>query len=410
MASLINITEYSGGWAYTGQRKLARTSAGRLYAVYMLKLAGQYQIYIEESDDNGATWGNQTIISTFAGMDSYAQYEPAIAVDSNDYLHVVHRGKATGFTLSDQIWYTLYNGAWQPPVRISTLAGMDDYNVQKSPAVAVDSNDHVHVVWAGQDTTYNAADQIWYNMNDGGWAGPVIISTFAGMDTNTQRLPSIDIDSSDYVHVVWGGAANAPYSVQDAIWYNVDSGGWVGPVCISDQVGANDHGQTDPCISVDLNDDLHVVWTGLADLYPANYQIWYQKKDGGGWAGTIRLSTAAGMSGYGQTRASVGSDWNDNIHVVWSGTDAPGENDIWYTKYSGGAWSAPAEIQGMANVNTYPNIRCSFYPASKGNRPFDGCDYGWENGTADPYSIYYDVEGDPFPSGGYAHSWGVIFG
>lgn len=72
------------GELYPGTKKLSRTSDGVLHTVYY-RSDGQYlQIYHSYSSDNGETWTEEALTS-----ESYNQTYPAIAVDSNDYLHVV---------------------------------------------------------------------------------------------------------------------------------------------------------------------------------------------------------------------------------------------------------------------------------------------------------------------------------
>jgi len=332
-------SETSSATGYNNQRKLVETRSGILYAVYHRQLSGQYQVYVKESADYGLTWTNETRISTYAGMGTRGNLYPSIAVDSQDRLHVVWLGRATGYTTYYQIWYTLYNGSWTDPVRISTYAGMSsDY--QYYPCIAVDSQDRLHVVWYGEAPGFD--DQIWYVKHDSSWGSPVRISTYAGMESRYQSRPCIAVDSNDHLHVVWYGRATG-YTTYYQIWYVKYDGSWGSPVRISTYPGMSSSYQYYPCISVDSGDQLHVVWYGRAVGYSTYYQIWYVAY-AGSWSDPVRISTYAGMENNYQYYPSINVD--RDLHVLWQGR-ATGFTDyykVWYAKYTG-SWIGPDCLQ-----------------------------------------------------------------
>jgi hypothetical protein len=305
-----------------------RTSDGTLYAVYFKQLSGYYQIYVAKSTDNGATWTGETRISTYSGMESYHQYYPSIAVDSNNYLHVVWYGMATGYTSYYQIWYAKYTTSWQTPVRISTYSGMESYN-QSYPSIAVDSNNYLHVVWYGCATGYTSYSQIWYAKYTTSWATPVRISTYSGMESYSQAYPSIAVDSNNY---------------------------------------------------------LHVVWYGMATGYTSYYQIWYAKYTTS-WQTPVRISTYSGMESYHQYYPSIAVDSNNYLHVVWYGraTGYTDYNKVWYAEYTT-SWQTPTVLQATGH-NILPNLRWSRYPTS--NQVTTRLDYVFTEGTASPYNVKF---------------------
>jgi len=345
--------------AYCSVRKLVRTRDGTLYAVYNKTLAGVHQLYVKKSVDDGATWTDETRISTYAGMQNYYQRDGSIAVDSSDHLHVVWRGMATGYTTRNQIWYAKYTTSWAPPVRISTVAGMAT-NTQGPPGIAVDSSDYLHVVWVGLTISPPANYQVWYNKYTGSWAGPVRISTYTNMATYPQYMPGIAVDSSDHLHVVWFGKATG-YTTIYQIWYAEYTDSWVTPVRISTYTNMATYNQWDPSIAVDASDHLHVVWHGKATGFTTVDQIWYAKYTTS-WVAPVRISTYTNMATYAQTYPSIAVDDDDYLHVLWGGkaTGYTNYDKIWHAEYTD-SWATPEVLQPIGQ-NKHPNIRWSRWP------------------------------------------------
>lgn len=109
--------------SYNNARHIVRDSNGYLYYAFLNGTTSN--VYVMNSTNSGVTWGAAVLISTAAGMSTHAQNYPCIAVDSNNYLHVVWEGEATGQTSVYAIWYTNYTGSsWATPIIISNATGM----------------------------------------------------------------------------------------------------------------------------------------------------------------------------------------------------------------------------------------------------------------------------------------------
>ena len=337
--------------AVTSQCKLARLSDGTLFAVYFKQLNGFYQVYVKKSTDNGETWTDETRIST-AGVGHHSM--PSIAVDSDDCLHVVWSGNYLVYPANSQIWYAYYDGSWSTPIRISTGEGMDQ-NVQLAPCIAVDGEGCLHVVWSGSSPDFDYYDyQVWYTKFDGSWSEPVRLSTYPSMNLAPHYDTCIAIDSNNYLHVVWWDAGTTVH-----IWYVKYDGSWSEPIWLSTLEGmGGTRGQNHPCIAVDPNDYLHVVWSGRSTSYPTNYQIWYRRFVTS-WGNIIRLSTFLGMNEYQQRNPSISIDDKHYLHVVWQGMATGYEPDwkVWYSYYDGN-WATPECLQ-PTGANYQPNVRWS---------------------------------------------------
>ena len=350
------------------QRKLVRLSDGTLYAVYHRKYFGDYQIYVKKSVDGGANWSTSFRVSS--GMGGYDQIYPSIAVDSNDYLHVVWMGDSSGYP-NYQIWYAKYTTSWIAPVRISTYTGMDT-EYQGPPSIAVDSNDYLHVVWEGYIP--GATERLWYAKYITSWSTPERICDPKG------HYPCIAVDSNDYLHVVWSGPGYRQ------VFHAKYITSWSTPVRISTYAGMESYHQEHTSIVVDSNDCLHIVWHGQATGFP-NRQIWYAKYTTS-WIAPVRISTYTGMSDYSQYHSSIAVDSSNCLHVIWDGAIGAA-NQIWYTKYTT-AWSIPELLQATG-VAPFPNLRWSNYPIS--NRVIARLDYVFTQGSVSPYNIRFAYSG-----------------
>ena len=261
---------------------------------------------------------------------------------------------ATGYT-SEQIWYNKYTDSWAGPVRISTFTDMEDYE-QYNPSIAVDSNDYLHVVWHGQTPDYDRDSQIWYSKYTDSWSAVIRISDIAEMAGDPQTSPSIAVDSNDYLHVAWRGKADGFVAYQ--VWYVKYTDSWANPVRISTYANMAENHQFIPSIAVDSDDHIHVVWHGLATGYLGNPQIWYAKYTDA-WITPVRISDLVDMEDYGQSDPSIAVDSDDYIHVLWHGTYT-GYVDfvkVWYAVYTD-SWADPVVLQPTGQ-NKYPNLRWS---------------------------------------------------
>ncbi len=336
------------------QRKLARTSNGTLWATWAHRTGSTMSVYVSNSTDEGATWGSQ-LLQTWddAHMTSG---KGALAVDGADNVHVIWDGENSGVhAVFHQIWYSFWNGsAWSAPVDISDGAGMES-SVCQEPSIAVDSDNQLHVLYVSKPAPQTDL-QVYYSKYNGSWSTPLIISTYAGMSDDDQRAPGIAVDSNDYLHVSWYGPATG-FAVNQ-VWYNTFTASWAGPIRLSTLAGMSTRICTTSSVAVDSSDNVQVVFVGRDDGFPANGQIWYTVKTGG-WSDPLRISTAVNQENTIQFAPSIAVDSDDELHVAWHGFDTDDEK-VWYALYNG-SWNTPVIEQGVGqNVN--PNLRWARWP------------------------------------------------
>ena len=228
-------------------------------------------------------WSNATVIS-----DGYSDvywndgnsFYPTIAIDSNDAVHVAWRDDTDGVWGADsEIMYVKYTTAtgWSNVTIISD--GLNDiyWNDRSSydPAIAVDSNDQVHVVWEDYtDGVWGIDTEIMYAnfTSDLGWSNVTIISDGLNdiyWNDGSSLNPAIAVDSSDTVHIVWYDGTDGVWGIDSEIMYVnfTKINKWSNITILSDGFSGvywNEESSSDPAIAISTN-QVHVVWEDYTD-------------------------------------------------------------------------------------------------------------------------------------------------
>ncbi|MBA7635142.1 hypothetical protein ES703_42743 [subsurface metagenome] len=243
------------------ERKVARKSDGTLCCVYIYRTGGVNRIWLATSTDEGRTWSTEAITTILSD-----QAYPTIAIDSNDNIHVVWSGLGWGANPDCQnIQYRRKTaGGWQAQEAVTDT---DAYQV--FPVIAVDSQDNVHVAWAGKG--WGANPGIWneqYRQRTGaGWQAQEAITDI----NESQDVLTIAIDSSDVVHVVWSGNGWGANPGFKNLQYRQRTGaGWQAQVAITDDA-INRYPYS---LAIDSNDYLHLVLEGAGIEYSQRIAAW----------------------------------------------------------------------------------------------------------------------------------------
>jgi len=226
-----------------------------------------------------AEYSNVTVISDgYAGIywNDGDSSVPDIAVDDSGGIHVVWHDETNGeWGTDEEIMYANYTEAtgWSNVTVISDgYAGIywnDGYS--SWPSIAVDNSGGIHAVW--QDSTngeWGTDSEIMYAnyTNADGWSNVSVISDgYAGIYWNDDysSFPSIAVDNSGGIHVVWHDDTNGEWGTDFEIMYAnyLKADGWSNPTVISDGYAGiywNDGISGHPKIAVDNSGGIHVVW------------------------------------------------------------------------------------------------------------------------------------------------------
>ena len=204
---------------------------------------------------------------------------------------------------------------------------------QMYPSIAVDASDNLHVVWQGMDAG-NTHYQIKYSNYTGtSWSLWTNISPISGY---FQEYPAIALDSTGNIHVVWEGADEG-YPANDQIKYaNKTASGWSLLINIQPIPSYN---QSKPTIALDSTDNLHILWYGTDSMETVNSQIKYSNRTASGWSDWVNISATAG---YAQSYVSIAIDGGDNVHAAWAGKDSGSvtKTQVKYANKTASGWSA----------------------------------------------------------------------
>jgi len=360
-----HVMGYTRFWAATGEasgnRVTVRDSQGNIHAVYAYAIGAPYadssEIYYVFSTNDGFTWSEPQNISW---TDSFTSYEPNLAIDSQDRLHCVwkqyYEDTATSY-LDVDVYYAQNDGSgWTTAINISNQS----YGANACySSMVVDSQDHVHMVW-DMDLGFSANWDIFYSYyNDTVWSEPYQVSNTPYDDA----FPAMAIDSNDHLHMVWrqwstdgpiyysfydgiswssseiiasmtDGKSSYPCIVADSqnlprvifgcalpsdsgnIYYTAFDGvSWSAPLNLSNTINHSAY----TSLSIDSLDQLYVVWSEKTPF--PNQEIYYRTYNGTIWSGVMNLTQDTSLSWCPKLGNPVKGGAVDLVWVdSWAGT------------------------------------------------------------------------------------------
>ncbi len=170
----------------------------------------------------------------------------------------------------------------------------------------------------------------------------VLSDTYPLWNEGDSYYSSIAVDASGTIHVVWYDTTNGAWGTDIEIMYASNSGsGWSNATVISDDETLwNDGASYYPSIAVDASGTIHVVWSDYSyGAWGTDIEIMYTSNSGSGWSNATVISDDETLWNDGASYyPSIAIDASGSIHVVWFdytdgawGTDG----EIMYTSYVG---------------------------------------------------------------------------
>jgi hypothetical protein len=217
----------------------------------------------------------------------------------------------------------------------------------------------VHLVWVDTRTGFQ---EVWTKrfVPGTGWTPDeqVVFSP------TSASVPSITTDWHNHAHLVWVDRRD---SNQNEIYYKeyVPGVGWD---ALDTRVTTNTFSQIQPYVDADAMGNVYTVWTDLRNG-SANFDIFYDTRKGGVWAGNTPLvSAASDTSNSMQQYPGIAHDDFGTAYVAWMDERLPaslGKNkEAFYKVGSNVVTAVPiAEAPGLTRLlRNYPN---PFNPLTK---------------------------------------------
>ena len=363
---LISQDDNMMGW-YT---RMAVDSEGNIHVVWnerIVNLPLQNEIHYSRSSDNGDTWSaiNQDVFISFDdGVDANTNSD--IAIDSDDIIYVVWPEDVIDIR---EIHYSIsYDGGdtWTGQTRdtyLSLLGGTDALN----PALAVDHNDVIHVVW-NQDDPLTGIDEIYYSRStDGGqtWSSQTAETIISYPDGQAASYPEIALGENNEIIVAWREADDV-VTTNSVVNVSISTDGgdtWTGstadiPLTLPFRM------IYDPRIIVDSNGIVHSIWRGTQDqASPFHYEVYHSRSLDNGitWSGiaTEQMVSYYPPGDYSCNIPNIGVDNMSNVVVVWDEDYTDDNNEIMVSASTDGglSWSGETQDEIVSFPDNHPAYR-----------------------------------------------------
>ena len=288
-------------------------------------------------------WTPTEVVSTES---TQASLWPALSVDSMNNVHVAW-DDVTNYLSSgtdNDIFYKYRNvstGMWSTAEVISTESTANS----RFASIIADKNDAPHLAWHdATDLSSGSDNDIFYkfwNLTLMNWSPVSVVSTES--DLNSERV-SLAFDNTDNLHFAWHDLTdyNGAGADSDIFFKRLSSQNiWSTTEIISSGSNLMEYV---PSIAIDSTNTIHVVWfNGLDRNAPSNIFYRYWDSSTSQWSTIQEIRTTSLKS----WRPEIYIDETDNIHMTWSeGNDVDDDFDIYYAMIS----DNPSTIFGYSTV------------------------------------------------------------
>ena len=252
--------------------------AGNLYISWHDDSVGNKEAYLVKrgSLDGSDIWGSEKKINTLA--DSYDQSHPRIALLENSgitSIAVVWQDNRSGDL---DVYMEKFNSTgdkqWLPE-KIANTNPISDGTSQYDPVLAADSSDNICIAWT--DGRNGSLDVYAAKYNSDGvaqWAADNIkINTDSG--TDSQYSPSIAINSSDILYIVWTDERNGNQDIYAQKYNSSGIAQWLEDLRVN--IDTSSSNQYSPDIAIDPTDgEPYASWqddrNGDLDIYATKFE------------------------------------------------------------------------------------------------------------------------------------------
>ncbi len=305
-----------------GTPSIAVDQQGRIHIVWW-DCRGPCTVYYSRSDDGGKSFTENIPVTNLSSANQW----PVVAVDSEGNPHVAW------FHICN-LYYTKSTDGGKTFLD-STIINDKPERGNGRISIAIDEDDEVHIAWMGSrhindhpgddlDVFYDSAPK------DGEFGEDIAVGD---EDTHfAQWSPDISVRDG-VVHIVWVDVRYAPdpfsFASEGDIFYSYSNDGQR----FSKAIPVNDNstgGKYIPSIGVDESGRVHVVWVDERDSETSLCDIYYSYSlDLGIFRESVRVNNETGF--FLKTVPSMVVSESGTPHVVWM-DERNGDRDIYYNR------------------------------------------------------------------------------
>ncbi len=274
------------------------------------------------------SWSSPTNISN----SSITSYKPKVLQDKSENVYALWLD--SDFTSQYKLYFSKLEGeVWSSP---QPIISSDKYSPLYDFDFTIDSQNQIHLVYT--QTVSGSGYVVHYTFYNGTeWSIPQEVSQGSS--------PSIEVDSTDKVHIVYS-------SFSDIFYSNFDGAVWSSSVNVSDDEQLyGDYTSGAKAIRVDKSGNIHIAWAKY------NFGIMYTKFDGKTWE-TPQLVSKLALWPDNTYWLSLGA--NEVVAVVY--TQGPNDcinQEIYFSlsEDSGLSWYSPTQISETPGIGSrWPSL------------------------------------------------------
>ena len=353
--------------------------------------------YISFEDPTPETYMNPTIFPS--GNENAAKVIAALWDDWNPEPEVTNR--------TTEVFYSMVDGKTGGVLILPTLISDWDAIISERPAIAVDSDNNVHITWRdGRWDGLESMELAYSKLNpylddhDGDAAFEPQITLID--DTRLTNLgewadnPRMDVDGKDEIHIVWENAFEGIYYME------IDKNGLIiiEPKCLK---LIPDTWRSSVCIAVDSKDNPHISWHDQVSTMI--HETWYMMLDGSDFSTKIHPLIDATCVTQDDNQLSIGQsisvDHEDKVHIVWLDQKGDSVREVWHTKLDPALDDQnkdPADAGTITEVDDHVVASAGMWAehaasAAGGGRSIQIA--WWSGNDNNMYTISLDTDGNP---------------
>jgi type VII secretion-associated serine protease mycosin len=299
--------------------KIAVFGREHVVAVWADDRSGDSDIYAARLLPPPGGWSpaQQVNDDALGALGAAPQEYPAVAVDSQGTVYVVWEDLRNGPTQPELRWAKQPDGGiWSPSQPVGPSGPKD----QRAPALTVDKWDNVHLVWENHAPTESDIRWAILPSGTGTWQGFLLVNQPQATDVPAPLHPDVGVDARGTVYAVWQDFRNGE---DDPDIYGarllVDEDHW-GP---DRRVNHDPPGnvQREPALAVAADGAAFAVWTDerntmAPDPNPDIFMATYLPQVGL-WDGDTRVNDDPPDHPAVQDHSDIAVDGQGNRYVIW---------------------------------------------------------------------------------------------